>query len=354
MSHIYIFGAHSRAQTLATYLRTIDPTTIIKAFLVSNDEKNADRIDGVPVYHLSDDIHIDVKCQVYLGIRGVYHEQVTEVLQEKGFTKITPVTVELDIELRNKYLKNYYEERGREFLKFEHEDTNKEFCIYEVRSEFDKPIQTDSYNRKDYEKGIQVGAALTDKRLEECAYRDNEGENISLRNRQFCEETALYWIWKNAREDIVGLVHYRRHFLLPDNWKERMLFNRIDVILPTPLYVAPSVGENYRFRHNCEDWDYLMEYLKNNHEAEYSIAKDFFSESIFSPCNMFVMRKEVLDEFCEWLFPILFAVAEHCGKKDDAYQNRYPAFMGERLLSLYFEMHRKDYKIVYADKNFLN
>lgn len=354
MTHIYIFGAHSRARTLAVYIKALEPTVEIEGFLVNNEEENAQEIDGVPVWHINSNADVYTAYTVYLAVKGIYHDKLTEQLKEMGFDKIIPVTVELDIELRNKYLEVYYKNKGREFLKIENENAEKTFCVYEVRSELDKPIQETSYILKDYEKGIQVGAALTDRRLEECSFYDNEGENISVRNRQFCEETALYWIWKNAKEDIVGLVHYRRHFLLPDDWKEKMLSCNIDVILPTPLYVAPSVEENYCFRHDQRDWKYMMEYLKKHCKTDYVYAKQFFSEGVFSPCNMFIMRKEILDEYCIWLFPILFDVAEHCGEKQDLYQNRYPAFIAERLLSLFFEINRNHYNIVYCDKNFLN
>ena len=40
---------------------------------------------------------------------------------------------------------------------------------------------------------IQVGTALTDRRLEGMAYRDNEGDNISGKNPDYCELTAQYW-----------------------------------------------------------------------------------------------------------------------------------------------------------------
>ena len=40
---------------------------------------------------------------------------------------------------------------------------------------------------------IQVGTALTDRRLEGMAYHDNEGDNISEKNPDYCELTAQYW-----------------------------------------------------------------------------------------------------------------------------------------------------------------
>lgn len=93
--------------------------------------------------------------------------------------------------------------------------------------------------------------------------------------------------------------------------------------------------------------------LTEDHPLEYESLKTFWQDGLYSPCNMLVARKEVLDDLCEWLFPILFAVAEHGGQKEDIYLNRYPGFLSERLISCFFEMNKDKYKVVYADKNFL-
>lgn len=33
---------------------------------------------------------------------------------------------------------------------------------------------------------------------------DNTGDNISLRNPNYCELTGLYWAWKNLKCDYIG------------------------------------------------------------------------------------------------------------------------------------------------------
>ena len=224
--------------------------------------------------------------------------------------------------------------------------------IYVARSVSDVPLKTGYVSGRD-EAVLQVGAALTDRRIAEDVLTDCRGENISARNRQYCELTGLYWIWKNAEEDYVGLAHYRRHFLLPEDWLERAVANGVDVILPVPLYVAPSIAENYRQRHDASDWDYLMEYFAARLPEEYEDALRIFAGNLYSPCNMLIARRGVLGSLCQWLFPILEAVAGHGGERPDPYGNRYPGFISERLITLFFERHRGNYNIVYANKNFL-
>ena len=354
MNKVYIFGAHSRAQTTAVYLIKTMGKLSIEGFLVDNDEKNEKEIDGIPVIDIRHKAELDIKCPVYIGTRGIYHDDVTKRLEKLGFTDIRPVTVELDTELRNIYFTWVFADEGRDFRKITEIDAKADHtedissCIYEVRSIYDKSLEKDTYVKRDYERPIQVGSALTDLRLSECEVRDDTGENISEKNRQLCEVTALYWMWKSAKEDYQGLVHYRRHFILPDDWTGRMAEADADILLPVPLYLGPSIGENYRFRHVSEDWDVLMEVLDD--EA----AEECFSKTTFFPCNMFVMKRDVLDDYCSRLFPVLFEVMERVGTHEDTYQNRYPAFMAERLLNLYCYKRRNDLKIIYADKNFLS
>lgn len=346
--YIYIVGAHSRARTLGVYLAKTEPDIKIKAYLYDNDESNADSIEGVPVIYFDENTSLETDYPVYLGTRGVYHPILTEKLRRMGMRKIIPVTPQLDMELRNRFLTLYYAEMGRSYDKID--SISESACIYVVRSVFDKPLQC-AYQLSSFQKEIQVGAALTKERI--CGLTDDTGDNISGRNRQFCELTALYWIWKNAKQDIVGLEHYRRHFLLQADWYQKMRENHIDVILPTPLYVAPNIAQNYKDRHDVSDWEFMMDYVQRIYPKDFREAVDFFETNLYSPCNMFVMKKTVLEELCTWLFPILFVCAEHGGKREDPYQNRYPGFLAERLMTFFFEKNRGRYKTVYADKNFL-
>lgn len=340
------------------YLQYLDPTIEILAYLYDNDEKNPDCINGVPVIYITEQSKLDASCQVYLAMRGVNHPHMKETLTSCGMKKIIPVDVELDLSIRNRYLKKYYASIGREFIKIDDsrflniglDNDDMKARVYVAGSAFDKPLQK-IYNYADYEKLIQVGSDLSSIRLNTDCF-DNTGDNISRKNSQFCELTGLYWIWKNAAEDIVGLEHYRRHFMLPIDWMSRMKNYNIDVILPTPLYVAPCIEGNYRKRHTEAVWDTLLDILKKQGNGD--DASIFFKETtLYSPCNMFIMRNEILDDLCNWMFPIIFDLVEKCGVLDDAYQNRYPGFVSERLITYFFEKNRNRYKVVYSDKSFL-
>ena len=362
MSKIYIAGAHSRGTTTGFYLKYLDPYVEIVSYLYDNDEDNPTEIDGVPVIKIDENTKLEVDYPVYLGVRGIHREKLAVTLRRIGMKHIIPVDVKLDMELRNRFLGKFFAENNRKFdkiLDYAQEKITpssaglKPCTIYVASSAFDHELSM-SYKLDECEKVIQVGTSLTESRIN-ASYFDNSGDNISEKNKQFCELTAMYWIWKNSTDDVVGLAHYRRHFILPVNWRQIMDREGIDVILPVPLYVHPSLENNFRKRHVAENWDNMLDYLKKNLPSDYEQASYFFKNSgLFFPCNMIIARKAVFDELCEWLFPIIFSVAEAGGQLEDRYQNRYPGFISERLITYFFEKYRDKYRVVYADKNFLD
>ena len=64
---------------------------------------------------------------------------------------------------------------------------------------------------------VQVGSALADHHIEGILH-DDEGENISKKNRSYCELTAQYWAWKNLQADYYGFFHYRRYMSFKQNF----------------------------------------------------------------------------------------------------------------------------------------
>lgn len=371
----YIFGAHPRGWTLYQYLKTLEPERYILGFLYDNDEKNPYEIDGVRVIKLNstNDIRIDLSAAVYIATRGVFHEKISNELKKFGFKYIIPVTPQFDTDLRNRYVNQIFLSNGRKFVKIDNllpckdvdicnsnnADSNLSYDICDAKVYIAKTIfDSDFKNRVDlktYESVIQAGSSLVNQKLIEASDYDDTDENISSRNSQFCELTAFYWIWKHAKEDIIGLEHWRRRFLLPNLWQDIMMTNGIDVILPVPLCVMPSLEENYKCRHIPEIWDSSMDILKELHSDDFDNAESFFrNTSLYSPCNMIIAKREIISEYCEWLFPVLLKLNDEVGVLEDKYQNRYPGFLAERLLNYFFEKNRDRFRVAYADKSFLS
>ena len=95
---------------------------------------------------------------------------------------------------------------------------------------------------------------------------DNTGNNISNKNREWCELTGIYWAWKNygkiGNPNYIGFMHYRRFFLFDNCKNKKNLENYI---------------KNYDFM-ILEHFP-LEKCYKNNYEqyknAEYHHIKDF-------------------------------------------------------------------------------
>ena len=363
---VYVAGAASRARTAKEYIEFLYPTAKVTAFLVSPEmEIKTSCIAKTPVIALDkqqiDNRKLDITAPVFIATKNIYWDKLEEELSDCGFTNIHPMDVQLDTYLRIEYIKVKYYEMGKRFQLIDDLNSNGarkatiEGRIYVASASTDKSLQ-EKYLYGKEEESIHLGAELIQDNNEP-GLKDNLGkatENISELNGQFCELTGLYWIWKHATEDYIGLVHYRRHFILPTNWIDICDANNIDVILPVPLYVGPSLAADYKRRHVAKDWDILMEYLQSHFPDEYWDMRKFFEGNFYNPCNMLIARKSIIDDYCKWLFPIVFTIYKNIGDRKDSYQRRYPGFMAERLMSYYFDKNKDRLKIVYANKNFLS
>jgi hypothetical protein len=198
---------------------------------------------------------------------------------------------------------------------------------------------------------------------------DDTGDNISLKNKNFCELTAIYWAWKNLIDiDYIGICHYRRFFLFSKYFKNQLkyfsysanelfalkgalrvdesILKKFDFILAEPISHGKSIYDDYSYFHSVQDFDILGDVIKE-FDIEYfnSFKELFYNSSELSPYNMFLTSKENFNGYCEWLFPILFEVEKRIIISKDNYQSRVFGFMGERLLNLY--VYHNKFKVKY-------
>lgn len=185
---------------------------------------------------------------------------------------------------------------------------------------------------------------------------DNVGENIAEKNANYCELTALYWIWKNVKEeDYVGLEHYRRFFCKRTVFKARPLkekrikeiLSKYDVILPKRNKAKPSIYGNYIRKHIKKDMDVCLEVIKSQMPEYAKAADEAMSLKKETVCNMFIMPKHLADEYCEWLFKVLFEAEKRMDISDyDDYEKRVFGFLSERLFNVW--LYHKNLKTYYT------
>jgi hypothetical protein len=217
--------------------------------------------------------------------------------------------------------------------------------------------------REDIYLPIHVGKE--EKRLEIGYLADNTGDNISKKNSNYAELTALYWAWKNLKSDYVGLVHYRRHFSQKKKggkWESVLskseameLCEKYDVIVPNKRrYYIETNYSHYIHAHKREGLDMAIEIIKNDY-PEYVVACDAVMNRTWAHMfNMFIMKRKILDEYCEWLFDILFKAEEKLDLSDySADESRVFGFASELLLDVWLETNGVKYrecKVVFMEK----
>lgn len=192
---------------------------------------------------------------------------------------------------------------------------------------------------------LHVGAALGN----DLGYlRDDTGDNISIKNRQYCELTGLYWMWKNSQADVVGLCHYRRYFskrpldrnlhaILKIEDIDHLLKNH-DIILPFPVVGAKSNGEIYRTEHIENDYDLTRAAIETVSPDYCETFDRVMAKHSCCQCNMFIARRETMAQYCQWLFSVYDELEKHVDFMGyDAYQKRMFGFMSERLLNVWVE-----------------
>lgn len=185
---------------------------------------------------------------------------------------------------------------------------------------------------------------------------DNTGDNIADKNPNYCELTALYWMWKNVKgEDYIGLEHYRRFFCKRTVFKSKPLkaerikkiLTKNDIILPRRTKAKPSIYGNYIFKHIKNDMDVCLEIIKTQmpeYASDVDAAMALKRETV---CNMFVMPKPLVDEYSEWLFKVLFEAEKRIDFSNyDDYERRLFGFLSERLFNVW--LYHKKLKIYYA------
>ena len=200
---------------------------------------------------------------------------------------------------------------------------------------------------------------------------DDTGDNISSKNDRYAELTVLYWMWKHSKADYVGLMHYRRSFIIDTSvFPEvnqhkfchdylcvlgvthnnlKIMFQHYDIIAHEKVYLNTSISNHYRENHNSKDLSLAIRYISDKYPEMLSAMVEALRSHNFSNLNMFIMRKDILDAYCTWLFDVLSHIEPQLSN-EDGYQKRVAGFLGERLWNIWLEYvtRGKFYRIVYV------
>ena len=150
---------------------------------------------------------------------------------------------------------------------------------------------------------------------------DDDRINISEKNPYYCELTALYWGWKNLSCEYMGLVHYRRYFTgasKGDKWQRILTEAQLEplltqlagkgiyCILPNKRhYVIETLYSHYAHSHHEQDLKAAIQVIHGSFPDYTDAFVQVMNRRSAHMFNMCIMRKDLLDQYCSWLFDVL-------------------------------------------------
>lgn len=204
---------------------------------------------------------------------------------------------------------------------------------------------------------IQSGAELN--QVDLGYVKDNSGEHISNKNLNYSELTALYWLWKNNDAKYKGLVHYRRHFsnkksnlfstgkfenILDYSTVSSLLKNNDIIVSNKRNYYIESIESHYNHTHYPEDLIVTREVLKDIFPEYLDSYEKVLNSKSAHMFNMFIMRKNYFNEYCEWLFTILFEIENRLDISEySPFHQRVFGRISEILLDVWLIQNKLEY-----------
>ncbi len=178
--------------------------------------------------------------------------------------------------------------------------------------------------------------------------------------------TGLYWAWKNLDADYIGLAHYRRHFKGSQRAKDVFdkvltwaeaddLLDKADILVTKKReYYIENIYDHYAHTLYVETLDKAKEIIEKKHPEYMPSFNKCMRRTHMHAFNMFVMKRDKINQYCEWIFDILFDLEEELKHKEyNAFHSRYPGRISEVLLDVWLEHNGYTYieiPFIYMEK----
>lgn len=232
---------------------------------------------------------------------------------------------------------------------------------------------------------IQLGRAKAKFELDMLG--DNTGPNISKKNDQYCELTAHYWAWKNDKtSDNIGLFHYRRLLDLKANSKRQLnvhglvyepavtpnflerydltqkrvdaLMEEYDAVIPTPFDFGMTLEKQYRTApdHHINDLLAAGDIIDSFYPEYFKYFTKMMRGTSIYAGNMFIFRRDLFEEYSEWLFDVLAKLERRMDVSDyTPSARRAIGYISERLFTVFIlkMLDDKQRKVYFAERVFI-
>lgn len=178
--------------------------------------------------------------------------------------------------------------------------------------------------------------------------KDNTGDNISALNFSFCELTGLYWAWKNLDADYIGLAHYRRYFSMKKKKGFQNVLTyaelapylgKVKVFTPNKRkYYIETLYSHYAHTHYSEQLDETRKILEEKYPAYISSYDKIVKHTYGYMFNMNIMSKGFFDDYCSWLFDVLFELKNRISMPElSPFQGRFYGRISEIIFNVWLD-----------------
>ena len=306
----------------------------------------------------------------------------------------TEIEGPLFTEIKNEIFKDkFYQELSEEYKKYDYLNIDVKNPLVKILVSYIKPsflfksqILTPIHlgravESEDSKDGVQSSANLSWLH-ENCEFNDDFEGGISKYNRRIGFLTGTYWAWKNYEKlgnpKYFGSFGYRK-LLFPNCLYD---LEKYDLILPKPMkFEGKSLKEQMAECHGENYYKVMIKSIEVLYPNQYEAAIDYFNRNSGYFAEMYIMKRQMFFEFCEWIFSVFkylicenrqFIAAketksqkqerlisdflgEDVKKLDPAFkknESRDLAFILERLTGFYMYMQTKNRKnIKYKEIN---
>jgi hypothetical protein len=200
-------------------------------------------------------------------------------------------------------------------------------------------------------------------------YDNSYAINISSKNLAYCELSPLYSIWKNDfNYKMIGLGHYRRfinfsaktneHDFLNKSFQDRKAVSKnlekYMPVLENAFYVLSpknvgSILDNFKIHHPqlYSFFEYSFDVFQKQNPNIFNVKNFFKNSGQLSICNMFYGSRDIVDQWCNQIFNLLFELEKNVPSDLDHYQSRWAGFFAERYLSFFVSQISDKVNITY-------
>lgn len=178
---------------------------------------------------------------------------------------------------------------------------------------------------------------------------DFEG-NISEHNRKVGFLTGTYWAWKNYEKlgdpEYFGFFGYRRLFA-PEFLRN---LRKYDFIVPTKKEFQTDLRLQFVNWYGTNTYNTTIEVIGKIYPAELDKVKGYFARNSGYFEEIYILKKTLFFNFCEWIFPVFFELLKIPEKRISSIKEFNDKLPAKTPIMEKLKVNLIDYLIIYQKR----